>query len=74
MCARIHTTNPRKARQLWEKAGGHVDHVRNTGEFRWTRPFFVTSVRTNGRRNDVPAVILCRLNRLSWETASGMQD
>ncbi len=62
MC--IHTTNPRKARQLWEEAGGRVTNVRRTGELRWTHPSFVASVRTNGRRNDVPTVILCLLNRL----------
>lgn len=64
MSKRIHTTNPRKVRRLWEEQGGYVLPVRRTGELRWGHPAYVTTILANGRRNDIPAVILCRLNKL----------
>ncbi|HVA12895.1 MAG TPA: hypothetical protein VNF99_06580 [Stellaceae bacterium] len=64
MPKRINTKDPRKVRRLWEKLGGRVLAVRKTGEERWVHPAFDSTVRANGRRGDIPAVILCRLNHL----------
>ena len=64
MIKRVNTTDPRKIRRLWKECGGTVSSVRRTGEERWMHPAFETSVRSNGRRNDIPAVILCRLNHI----------
>ncbi len=62
--AHIRCTNPRQARKLWRERGGHIVYVRRTGEERWEHPSFSDTVRVNIRRHDVPAVILCRLNKL----------
>ena len=61
---RINTHNPRKVRRLWQECGGAVLPVRGTGEERWVHPAYDAPVTANGRRHDVPAVILCRLNHL----------
>lgn len=67
---RITTTDPRKIRVLWETCGGTVLAVRRTGEERWAHPAFKDTVRANGRRNDIPAIILCRLNHLVRDTVA----
>jgi len=60
----IHTSDIRFFDKLWRLNGGHIEPVRRTGESRYTNPAFPESVRTNGRRKDVPAVLLSRLNTL----------
>ena len=67
---RINTTDPRKIRILWEKYGGTVLAVRRTGEERWAHPAFKDTVRANVRRNDIPVIILCRLNHLVRDTVT----
>lgn len=64
--ARVHTSNPRKTRRLWEECGGQVHYVHRTGEERWVHPAFSDTIRINSRRQDVPAIILCRLNHLLY--------
>lgn len=64
MSNRINTTDPRLIRQRWIEIGGTVEPVRRTGELRWRHPALPKSVRANGRRHDIPAVILCLLNKL----------
>lgn len=60
----IHTTNSRKAKKLWVMLGGEIIHVRRTGEMRYIHMDFQDTIRANDRRNDVPAVLLCRINHL----------
>jgi hypothetical protein len=71
MAHRVRTTNPRKVRKLWEEQGGYVLQVRRTGEFRWIHPAFATTILANSRRNDIPAVILCRLNQIITREEKG---
>ena len=44
--------------------GGRIEPVRGTGEKRYHHEQFTHPLRTNGRRNDVPAKLLSRLNQL----------
>jgi hypothetical protein len=64
MSSAIHTSDIRSFDKLWLLNGGHIETVRRTGERRYTNPAIPESVRTNGRRKDVPAVLLSRLNTL----------
>lgn len=60
----IHTTNPLQADRMWLLLGGRIEPVRRTGEKRYLHEQFSHPLRTNGRRNDVPAKLLSRLNQL----------
>lgn len=60
----IHTTNPHQADRMWLLLGGRIEPVRGTGEKRYLHEQFTNPLRTNGRRNDVPAKLLSRLNQL----------
>ena len=62
--APIHTSNLHQADRYWLMLGGHIEPVRRTGEKRYTHDQFPHPLRTNGRRNDVPAKLLSRLNQL----------
>jgi hydrogenase maturation factor HypE len=62
-----HRTLPsghRTAQKQWIELGGDIVHVRRTGEIRYLHPAFRESIRTNLRRSDAPAVVLCRINQL----------
>jgi hypothetical protein len=71
MTMHIHTSNHRLAKRLWENLGGSVVYVRRTGEVRFLHPAFEKSVRVNSRRDDVPAIVLSRINQLLRTTAGG---
>lgn len=60
----IHITNSRQADRMWLLLGGHIEPVRGTGEKRYSHLHFAHPLRTNARRNDVPAKLLSRLNQL----------
>jgi hypothetical protein len=60
----IHTSNGRKVERLWLLLGGQVLPVRRTGEKFYIHASFTTPLRINGRRDDVPAKLLSRLNQL----------
>ncbi len=60
----IHTSDPRQADRYWLLLGGSIEPIRRTGETRYTHGAFERPLRTNGRRNDVPAKLLSRLNQL----------
>jgi hypothetical protein len=62
--SRIHTSDHRRARTLWIRAGGTIEPVRRTGEVRYRHPFFTKVLTINGRRADTPAVVLHYLNSL----------
>lgn len=62
--APLHTSSPQRADRLWVSLGGHIESVRGTGEKRYRHDHFAHSLRTNGRRQDVPAKLLSRLNQL----------
>jgi hypothetical protein len=64
MTNRIHTSSSRKAKKLWTLLGGTFAPVHRTGEVRYVHPAFEETIRANDRRNDVPAVLLSRINRL----------
>jgi len=60
----LHTSNSRKAKKIWQLLGGEMIAIRKTGEMRYVHTAFVDTVRSNDRRNDVPAVLLSRINQL----------
>ena len=60
----IHTSNRRRADKLWLLLGGEILPVRRTGEKFYIHTKFPGPIRTNGRRDDVPAKVLSRLNQL----------
>lgn len=60
----LHTSNPHQADRIWLLLGGRIEPVRGTGEKRYIHQQFPNPLRTNGRRNDVPAKLLSRLNQL----------
>ena len=72
MTEHIHTSNPRYAKRLWLAVGGCIKPVRRTGELRYVHPLFPGSIRANARRSDVPAVLLCRINKLLRRRAALM--
>ena len=59
----FHTSNIRIAKKMWVACGGSIEHVRGTGEVRYLHPMFITSLRTNDRRNDVPGKLMTRINQ-----------
>ena len=70
MNSHVHTSNPRYAKRLWTELGGSIEAVRRTGEVRYRHPFFQGTIRANDRRSDVPAVLLCRINKLLRERSA----
>jgi len=60
----IHTSDRRKAERIWISLGGTIASVRRTGEIRFVHTAFPASLRANGRRQDVPAKLLTRINQL----------
>lgn len=60
----LHTSDFRKAQRIWIMLVGRMNPVRRTGEMRYLHPSFSKSIRANDRRNDVPAVLLSRINQL----------
>lgn len=60
----VHTSNGRKAERLWLLLGGHVMPVRRTGEKFFIHDFFDAPLRIDGRRHDVPAKLLSRINQV----------
>lgn len=70
MNASIHTSNARRANRIWLLLGGQMVPVRRTGEVRYLHEAFKDSIRANARRNDVPAVLLSRINQLIRRAAA----
>ena len=60
----LHTSDGRQAERLWLLLGGQVVPVRRTGEKFFIHDHFDAPLRLNGRRADVPAKLLSRLNQL----------
>lgn len=60
----LHTSNCRRAQKIWILLGGEMIPVRRTGEMRYIHPAFLSTIRANDRRSDVPAVILTRINQM----------
>jgi hypothetical protein len=60
----VHTSNARRAKKLWTLLGGEMISIHRTGEMRYVHTEFLDTVRLNDRRNDVPAVLLSRINQL----------
>jgi hypothetical protein len=60
----IHTSDVRRFRHLWVLLGGWVEPIRRTGELHYGHASLVHPIRANGRRDDVPAVLLSKLNQL----------
>ena len=70
----LHTSNPLRADRLWLLLGGRIEPVRRTGEKFYMHDMFARPLRTNGRRNDVPAKLLSRLNQLMKASAANDAD
>lgn len=66
----IHTSNGRMAKKIWIMLGGEIVPIRRTGEMRYVHPEFANTIRTNGRRSDVPAALLSRINQLLRKKAA----
>jgi|GEM_PF-1462369 len=60
----LHTSDARTADRAWLLLGGQIESVRRTGEHRYTHGAFVSPLTLNGRRKDVPAKLLSRINQL----------
>jgi hypothetical protein len=60
----LHTSSPTKAKRIWRLLGGTAVPVNGTGEMRYEHPRMARSVTLNDRRNDVPAVLLSRINQM----------
>jgi hypothetical protein len=60
----IHTSDSRHFLKLWYLAKGWVEPIRGTGEILYGHVSMPHPVRANGRRKDVPAVLLSKLNQL----------
>lgn len=60
----IHTSDRRHAERLWLVLGGRVLQVRRTGEKFFVHELFAAPLRINGRRHDVPAKLLSRINQV----------
>lgn len=60
----IHTSDAHRADRFWLLLGGTIEEVRRTGEKRYLHNMFDRPLRTNGRRNDVPAKLLSRINQV----------
>ena len=60
----IHTSDAHRADRYWLLLGGAIEPIRRTGETRYTHGAFERPLRINGRRNDVPAKLLSRINQL----------
>jgi len=60
----LHTSDPLRADRLWLLMGGRIEPVRRTGERFYRHDMFAHPLRTNARRNDVPAKLLSRINQL----------
>lgn len=70
MSSAIHTSDSRTFKKLWRQHGGFIFSVGGTGEVRYVHPVFVTGIRVNNRRKDVPAKLLTRLNALIRQAAA----
>lgn len=66
----IHTSDVRRFRDLWLLSGGWVEPVRRTGELQYGHASLVHPIRVNGRRHDVPAVLLSKLNQIHERAAA----
>lgn len=66
----IHTSDSRTFKRIWQSHGGAIFSINGTGEVRYVHPAFVTGVRANDRRKDVPAKLLSRLNTLIRQEAA----
>lgn len=60
----IHTSDAHRADRIWLLMGGRIEPVRRTGERRYIHDLFDRPLRINGRRDDVPAKLLSRINQL----------
>lgn len=60
----ISTRDPSKVSRIWMDIGGSVAPVRRTGEIRYTHPLFASPLTVNGRRQDVPAKLISRVNQI----------
>lgn len=60
----LHTSDARTADRAWLMLGGHIEPVRRTGEQRYTHSALDAPLTLNGRRKDVPAKLLSRINQL----------
>lgn len=70
----IHTSNGRKVERLWLLLGGQVLPVRRTGEKFFIHESFISPLRINGRRDDVPAKLLSRVNQLLRMSAANDEN
>lgn len=70
----IHTSCARRAAKIWKSLGGTVIDIRATGEVRYLHAAFSDSIRANGRRKDVPAVLLSRINQVIHQNAANDPD
>lgn len=79
----IHTSDARSFRRLWKLLDGWVVPIRRTGEVQYGHESLIHPIRTNGRRHDVPAVLLSKLNQLirlaavnnpEWQVGPGKES
>ena len=64
----IHSSDPHKVDGIWLMLGGRITPVRRTGEKRYRHDQFESPLTVNGRRHDVPAKLISRLNQIIRKT------
>lgn len=60
----LHTSDGRQAEKTWLRLGGRILPIRRTGEKFFVHDHFDSPLRLNGRRTDVQAKLLSRINQL----------
>lgn len=60
----FHSSDAHRADRAWLLLGGNIEPISRTGEKRYIHNVFDRPLRTNGRRDDVPAKLLSRINQM----------
>lgn len=74
MDSAIHTSDIRNFKRLWSRCGGSIRPINRTGEVLYVHAHFAAGIRVNGRRKDVPAKLLSRLNSIIRYEAANDPD
>lgn len=70
----IHTSDKRHFDRLWLSIGGRILAIRGTGENRYLHDLMPRSIKANGRRQDVPAVLLSQINKILRKRAANDEN
>jgi hypothetical protein len=66
----VTTRDRRTFDRLWSTLGGVIEFKHGTGELLYVNAMFGIAVRINGRRKDVPAVLISKINQILRSVAA----